>query len=86
MCVVDAQLLDSAPGLQVRDKVAAKVFSPSIRVENLNPDPHVIFHPGLVTLVRIGLLVLRPEEVYVSEASLIVDVSVHVIFSAFGLD
>ena len=81
--VMDTQLLKSSPGLQVRDKVAAKVFSTSIRIQHLYSNPKMIFHPSFVIFVGGGLLVFRSKKVDVGEASFIVNVSVHVVFSAF---
>ena len=85
VCVVNTQLLESAPGFQVHSKIAAKVFSPSIRVKNLDSDSHTVFHPGFISLVCIRLFVFRLEEIHVSETCLVINVSVHVTLSSLRL-
>ena len=86
MGVMDTQLLTSAPGLQVRNKCATKIFSPSIQVQCFDFDSQIALYPGLVSFVCIRLLVFCPEKVNVGKAALVINVSVNISLAAFRLN
>src|SRR5258707_11732380 len=86
MRVMNTQFLKSSPGFQVRNEVAAKVFSPSVRIQHLYPYPKLILSPGLIFFVCSRLLTLVTEEEHICQLGFVVNVGVHVLFSTFRFD